>query len=61
MAPTALNMLETELTDYSIPHRQAASGPHAENLNVDVIIVGGGFGKRLLPRRVVPPLGCCLP
>ena len=60
MAPTALNVLETELTDYSIPHRQAASGPYAENLNVDVIIVGGGFGKRLVPRRV-PPLRCCLP
>ncbi|KHN94739.1 Flavin monooxygenase-like protein [Metarhizium album ARSEF 1941] len=32
----------TELTDYSLPHRQQG-GPYADNLELDAIIVGAGF------------------
>lgn len=35
---------KTELTDYSIRH-ESNTGPYADNLDVDVIIVGGGFSK----------------
>lgn len=34
--------MKTELTQYS--HRRSNIGPYADNLDVDVIIVGGGFG-----------------
>jgi hypothetical protein len=34
--------MKTELTQYS--HRRSNIGPYADDLDVDVIIVGGGFG-----------------
>lgn len=34
--------MKTELTQYS--HRRSSTGPYADDLDVDVIIVGGGFG-----------------
>lgn len=33
----------TDLTQYS--HRRRKDGPYADNLEVDVLIVGAGFGK----------------
>jgi NAD(P)-binding Rossmann-like domain len=34
--------MKTELTEYS--HRRGTEGPYADNLNVDVLIIGAGFG-----------------
>lgn len=34
----------TELTDYSAVHADK-TGPYAENLEVDALVVGAGFGK----------------
>lgn len=34
----------TELTDYSVSHGDK-TGPYADNLEVDVLIVGAGFGQ----------------
>lgn len=34
----------TELTDYSAVHTDK-TGPYAENLEVDALIVGAGFGR----------------
>ena len=34
----------TELTDYSTVHADK-TGPYADNLEVDALIVGAGFGK----------------
>jgi hypothetical protein len=34
--------MRTELTQYS--HRRSNTGPYADDLDIDVIIVGGGFG-----------------
>lgn len=36
----------TELTDYSAVHTDK-TGPYADNLEVDALIVGAGFGKSL--------------
>lgn len=36
----------TKLTDYSAVHADK-SGPYAENLEVDALVVGAGFGKSL--------------
>lgn len=36
----------TELTDYSKVHADKI-GPYAENLEVDALIVGAGFGNSL--------------
>lgn len=36
----------TELTDYSEVHADK-TGPYAENLEVDALVVGAGFGKPL--------------
>lgn len=33
----------TDLTDYA--KRRRTDGPYADNLDVDVLIVGGGFGE----------------
>lgn len=33
----------TELTDYSVVHRDT-TGPYAKDLEVDALIVGAGFG-----------------
>lgn len=41
---TLSKKFKTELTDYSIRH-ESNTGPYADNLDVDVIIVGGGFSK----------------
>jgi hypothetical protein len=35
--------MKTELSQYS--HRRSNTGPYADDLDVDVIIVGRGFGK----------------
>ncbi len=35
--------MKTDLTQYS--HRRSKVGPYADDLDVDAIIVGGGFGK----------------
>ena len=35
--------MKTELSQYS--HRRSNIGPYADDLDVDVMIVGGGFGK----------------
>lgn len=42
----------TELTDYSTNHIDK-TGPYAENLNVDALVVGAGFGKLHWRIRVV--------
>lgn len=34
----------TELTDFSAVHADK-TGPYAENLEVDALVVGAGFGK----------------
>jgi hypothetical protein len=34
----------TEITDYAAVHASKA-GPYAENLEVDALVVGAGFGK----------------
>lgn len=35
----------TDLTDFAA--RRGTDGPYADNLDVDVLIVGAGFGKQL--------------
>jgi hypothetical protein len=42
--PRMLKKFSTELTDYSLFHADK-SGPYAENLEVDALVVGAGFGK----------------
>lgn len=37
----------TELTDYSTAHADT-TGPYAESLEVDALIVGAGFGRSML-------------
>jgi hypothetical protein len=44
----------SELTDYSASHSKK-SGPYADDLNVDALIVGAGFGE--LASYTVPELG----
>jgi hypothetical protein len=34
----------TELTDYSESHA-AKTGPYADDLDIDALIIGGGFGE----------------
>jgi hypothetical protein len=34
--------MKTDLSDYA--NRRSTTGPYADNLDVDVLIVGGGFG-----------------
>lgn len=34
----------TGLNDYSLHHKES-TGPYAQNLEVDALIVGAGFGK----------------
>lgn len=43
----------TELTDYSEVHTDK-TGPYAENLEVDALVVGAGFGKSLSFRKNLP-------
>ncbi|EXJ67832.1 uncharacterized protein A1O5_09178 [Cladophialophora psammophila CBS 110553] len=40
------NALRTELTEFA--HRRSNEGPYADNLDVDVLIVGAGFGGTYL-------------
>jgi hypothetical protein len=42
--PDRFKKFSTELTDYSVLHADK-SGPYAENLEVDALVVGAGFGK----------------
>ncbi len=46
--PAHPKKFNTELTDYSVNHKDNA-GPYAQNLEVDALIVGGGFGKLGIP------------
>lgn len=41
----------TDLTDYA--KRRRTDGPYADNLDVDVLIVGGGFGELSKPQSLV--------
>jgi hypothetical protein len=41
--PTHTKKFNTELTDYSTRHAEN-SGPYADDLDIDAIIVGAGFG-----------------
>lgn len=43
MADNKPKKFATDLTDYAA--RRHTDGPYADNLDVDVLIVGGGFGK----------------
>jgi hypothetical protein len=42
--PTESKKFNTELTDYSVQHDDR-TGPYAENLDIDAVIVGAGFGR----------------
>lgn len=42
--PVRSKKFNTELTDYSVSHKEK-TGPYAENLEVDALVVGAGFGK----------------
>lgn len=46
---------KTELTDYSRRHNDN-SGPYADGLDVDAIIVGAGFSKRSCNQMVLQSL-----
>lgn len=39
----AHSALKTQLTEFA--HRRSNEGPYADNLDVDVLIVGAGFGR----------------
>lgn len=41
--------MKTDLAQYS--HRRCNTGPYADDLDVDVIIVGGGFGECIINLR----------
>lgn len=41
--PSGSKKFNTELTDYSVSHGDK-TGPHAENLDIDALVVGAGFG-----------------
>lgn len=45
----------TELTDYSTAHADK-TGPYADNLQVDALIVGAGFGKSPILNRYIHQL-----
>jgi hypothetical protein len=47
---TQKKKFNTELTDYSEAHKDN-TGPYAPNLEVDALVVGGGFGAFLQPLR----------
>lgn len=38
----------TQLTDYQTVHAEK-TGPYADNLEVDALVVGAGFGKLVSP------------
>lgn len=39
--------MESELAEYS--HRRSTTGPYADNLDIDILIVGAGFGTTAFP------------
>jgi hypothetical protein len=41
--PSESKKFNTELRDYSVSHADK-TGPYADNLDVDAIVVGAGFG-----------------
>lgn len=41
--PSRSKKFNTELTDYSVTHDDK-TGPYAENLDIDALVVGAGFG-----------------
>ena len=43
--PSRPKKFNTELTDYSVAHKEA-TGPYAKDLEVDALVVGAGFGMR---------------
>lgn len=47
MATNMPKKFATELSDYAA--RRETSGPYADDLDVDVLIVGGGFGESTRP------------
>lgn len=49
----------TDLTDYSVQHSEK-TGPYADNLDVDAIIVGAGFGKSVVYFTVNDANSICL-
>ncbi|KAH8656373.1 hypothetical protein BGZ61DRAFT_466701 [Ilyonectria robusta] len=46
--PTRAKSFNTEFTDYSISHAEK-TGPYADNLEVDALVVGAGFGTTNIP------------
>jgi hypothetical protein len=55
--PTVLNgekKFKTELTDYSVVHRDK-TGPYADDLDIDVLVVGAGFSKPSYSSRPLTP------
>jgi hypothetical protein len=41
--PSQPKKFNTELTDYSVMHNDT-TGPYADNLDIDALVVGAGFG-----------------
>jgi hypothetical protein len=41
---TSQNKMNTDLKDYSA-HHEEKTGPYADDLEVDALIVGAGFGE----------------
>lgn len=41
--PSGGNAFKTELAEFA--HRRRSDGPYADNLDVDVLVIGAGFGK----------------
>lgn len=44
VSKTTGKRFKTELTDYSLRHSDS-TGPYADNLDVDTLIVGAGFSE----------------
>lgn len=47
-AASSHKKMYTELNDYSA-HHENKTGPYADDLEVDALIVGAGFGELVLP------------
>lgn len=48
----------TELTDYSEVHKEK-TGPYAPNLDLDVLVIGAGFGEPMPSPRPFVASPCC--
>lgn len=46
LADKMTKKFNTELTDYSVQHPEN-TGPYADNLEIDALVVGAGFGMWL--------------